>query len=38
LINLINDDAFLSSATVGVCFMVHLVRLFMKTPASIAAR
>ena len=31
LINLINDDAFVSAATADACFMVHLVYLFMKT-------
>jgi len=31
LINLINDDGFVSDATANACFMVHLVCLFMKT-------
>jgi len=31
LINLINDDAFVSAATANACFMVHLVCLFMET-------
>ena len=31
LINLSNDDAFVSAATADACFMVHPVSLFMKT-------
>jgi len=31
LINLINDDAFVSAVTADACSMVHLVCLFMKT-------
>ena len=31
LINLINNDAFVSAATANTCFVVHLVCLFMKT-------
>ena len=31
LINLIDDDAFISAVTANVCFTVHLVCLFMKT-------
>ena len=31
LINLIDDDAFVSAATADACSMVHLVCLFMKT-------
>jgi len=31
LIDLINDDTFVSAATNNACFMIHLVCLFMKT-------
>jgi len=31
LINLINDDAFVSAATADAYFIIHLVCLFMKT-------
>jgi len=31
LINLINNDAFVSAATGDACSMVHLICLFMKT-------
>jgi len=31
LIDLINDDYFISAATADVCSIIHLVSLFMKT-------
>jgi len=31
LINLINDDAFVSTASADACFRVNLICLFMKT-------